>query len=135
MNWLDPGQARTAACFVTCCGVLIASLEWLTPTAKLGMSGLLSSGWTGTSRLVGLWRAHGLRAVVALRAGFALAYLLSVLLSHEEGVLALAAGLLCLPLRAPNPVGVYAGMNGAEHMMVATLVALGPTFVLNSSLV
>lgn len=135
--WSDPSHVRFLVCFITCIGVSVSSLEWLVPASKLRPAGLLAAGCFGATRAERLWRPYGLRLVLALRFACAATFLASALLESyipEAGNMVFAAGLLCLPLRFRAPVGVFSGMDGAEHLMTSTLLALGATYVLDSTI-
>jgi hypothetical protein len=135
-SWSDPVLARRVVCFLTCLGLALSSLEWLIPARQLSPTGLLSAGCFGATRAERLWRPNGLRLVFALRLACAAAFPASVLLAPavpEAGLAVFAAGLLSLPLRLPNPVGVFSALDGAEHLMTSTSLVLGATFLLEST--
>jgi hypothetical protein len=48
------------------------------------------------------------------------------------GFAVLLCGLLSLVLRLPEPIGVSAGMDGAEYLLTTVSLVLGMTFVLES---
>jgi len=52
----------------------------------------------------------------------------------ETGILVFAAGLLSLPLRLQDPIGVFWGMDGAERLLISITLVLGATFVVGSTL-
>lgn len=131
----DPLRVRELVCSIACVAVLVSSLEWLAPPAKLRSESLLAAEAFGSTRLERLWRPHGLRLLFVLRAACALAYLASVTLDLDHALFrgaVLMAALLSLPIRWRPPVGALAAVDGAEHMLVAVLLAMGPTFLLPS---
>ena len=137
-SWFDPFYVRRIVCFIACIGIAVSSLEWLIPASKLKPGGLLAAGCFGATRAERLWRPNGLRLVFALRLACATAFPAFVLIApyiREPGITVFAAGLLSLPLRFRDPVGVFSGMDGAEHLMTSTSLALGATYVLESTIV
>lgn len=135
--WSQPFLARDAACGLACCGVALSSLEWLFPRSKLASTSLIAWECFGTDRFNALWRPAGLRLLFTLRFVSALLAATSIIAgapSSVSGAFVLAAGLLCLPIRVRPPVGVFLAIDGAEHMFVAVLLALSPTFFLQSEL-
>lgn len=131
----DPVRVRELICSIACVAVLISSLEWLAPPSKLRPESLLAAEAFGSTRLERLWRPHGLRALFVLRAACALTFLACVTLGHDNALArasVLGAGMLSLPIRWRPPVGALAAVDGAEHMLTAVLLAIGPTFLLPS---
>ena len=134
--WSDAVVVRDLACTLALIGVGISSLEWLTPLAKVGPESLLAAECFGSNRFERLWRPHGLRAVFLLRLASVVVWLGSMLMGLDtfaSRAMVLAAGLLSLPIRFRPPVGVFVAIDGAEHMFTAILLALGPTFLLTST--
>jgi hypothetical protein len=139
--WLDPTEVRRVVCFFACAGISLSSLEWLLPWWQLDRNGLLAPGLADAprgfaGRLRRLWRPTVVRLVIALRLLCGVWFCVSVLAAphHEAGAAALLAALLSLPLRVRDPVGVLTAMDGPEHLLTSTLLVLGTTYFLSSTL-
>jgi hypothetical protein len=81
------------------------------------------------------WRPNGLRVLFLARALAAAVFVVSALpfgYMGEAGIAVAACGLLTLPLRAPDPVGVHAGLDGAEHLLTSTTLVLGSSYLLST---
>ena len=79
--------------------------------------------------------AQAIRAAMVLRLCAALVVVATALVSPPAGTIGIAvcvAALACLPLRLSGPWGPFAGMNGAEHLLSATVLALAPTYLLGT---
>lgn len=135
--WSDPVSMRTVVSFITCIGLTISSLEWLVPWRKLSPDGLVGAGSFPINATQALWRTFGIRCIFVIRFVLAGLYVLCVIFgsgSSAPGWAMFAAGLISLPLRLRNPIGVFCGMDGAEHLMISICLTLGCTFFLQSNL-
>ena len=133
--WSDPYEIRTLVCAMTSVGLMLSSAEWLTPASKLARWNLLGAGSFGDSAAERMWRSAGLRIVIAVRFVCGAAFLISAVdgsPGRAAGLAFLTAGLLTLPLRASDPVGVFSGMDGAEHVMTSVTLALGASYFIDS---
>jgi hypothetical protein len=138
--WTDPTLARNVACALACCGVVISSLEWLVPPAKLTGNALLAWECFGESWGERLWRPLGLRIVFGVRLVCAALFLFCLTRTGTNpstlaGSALSVAALMCLPARVKPPIGVFVAVDGAEHMFTTVLIALAPTFFFSSSLI
>jgi hypothetical protein len=135
--WSDPVLARLLVCSIASVGLIVSSVEWLVPPSKLGRTGLLASGAWGVTAIGRAWRPAGLRLVFGIRIACALAFLAAAMMGvplPRFGIALFFAALLSLPLRYVEPVGVFAGMDGAERLLIAVILAAGGSFIFASPL-
>ena len=125
------------AAALTSAGTAIASAEWLVPASKLAPHGILLAGSRG-GHWVGWWLGGGVRMAILLRLILCLMFLACFALgeagSTPAAVAIVGAALLTLPLRLSEPIGIWTGMNGAEHVLTANLVALALAYAAGTGL-
>jgi hypothetical protein len=135
----DPEQVRLVVGTIACAGLVVSSAEWLVD-GSVGDGGGLLAPWPAgrPGRLVRVWWSGGLRALIAVRAVAAAAFVAVAVLGGPSPVGTfgtvgtVALGLVaatCLLLCAPDPIGVRLAMDGAEHMLTAVVVVLAASAV------
>src|SRR4051812_28367494 len=136
--WSDPVVVRLFVCSLTSIGLILSSAEWLVPPGKLAPPSLTVSGRSKITMAERMWSPTGLRILFTARIACATTFLVTAALSSAMlwagGLALLAAGLLSLPLRYREPVGVFEGMDGAERLMIAAALAAGGSFVFETRL-
>jgi hypothetical protein len=140
----DPGALANAwpalrlAAALTCVGTAIASAEWLAPLAKLAPEGLVLAGSRPRGPAAALWYGGGIRVTVLLRLLLSLGFVACVAAGSAGGTPATAAivgaAVAALPLRLAEPAGIWVGMNGAEHVLTANLLALAAAYAAGTPL-
>jgi len=139
--FVDHARAARSVLLLANLGLALSSLEWLVPRGKLIKNDLfhpsldpaVARAWHSFERF---WRPSGLRAVLWLRFSASVAGVAACFQGSPAccGVASLAAGVLSLLLRLDEPIGIYLGMDGAEHQLTLALLSLGVALLLGSHL-
>lgn len=134
----DVWTVLNLAAGITCVGTAIASAEWLVPSSKLAPEGLLLSGSRAAHPAASWWTGGGVRVAMGLRLLLSVAFVALAASGEATGTLAMAtivgATLASLPLRLSEPVGIWVGMNGAEHVLTANLIAFAAAYAAGTEL-
>jgi hypothetical protein len=135
----DPARAARAVLLIANIGLSLSSLEWLLPRGKLAANDLFQPclspaterAWQSFQRF---WRPSGLRALLWLRLSASLCGVAACLQGSLGwcGLSCSCAAALSLVLRLDEPIGLYLGMDGAEHQLTLALLTLGVALLLGS---
>jgi len=131
-------HAARLVALVASAGLAVSTLEWLVPAGKLSAGDLFHPSLgvqtdQNSTRWQRWWRPSGLRAVLWLRFSASVVSIPCLLVDlRGGGVPCLLAALLSLLLRLDEPVGIYIGMDGAEHVLTTCLLTLSIAFFVPS---